>query len=106
MAKKQHGVKSQAIRDYLMTNASAGVSDVVNALKALGISVSKQMVSTIRMRMGAAPKKRGRKKKSKGARKGGAMISLGILVQAKRLADQLGGVEKAKQAMDALAKLQ
>jgi hypothetical protein len=106
MAKKKRGVKSQAIRDYLTANIEAGVSDVVGALKQMGVSVSKQMVSTIRMRMKGAPKKRGPKKKRKGAKKNGAMVSLGILMQAKRLADQLGGVEKAKEAMDALAKLQ
>src|SRR5688572_13908076 len=106
MAKKKRGVKSQAIRDYLMTNVEAGVSDVVSALKQTGIAVSKQMVSTIRMRMKGTPKKRGPKKKRTGAKKQGAMVSIGILLQAKKLADQLGGVEKAKEAMDALAKLQ
>jgi hypothetical protein len=34
------------------------------------------------------------------------MISRGVLMQAKKLAESLGGVEKAKEAMDALATLQ
>jgi len=60
------------------------------------------------MKMNAASKKRGRKKKRKGAgaKQNDAMLSLGLLMQAKKLADQLGGIEQAKAAMDALAKLQ
>jgi hypothetical protein len=106
MAKAKHGAKSQAIREYLTANSAAKGNDVVAALKANGIKVSSQMVSTIKARMGAGPKKRGRRKKSASAKRNGAMISLGVLVQAKKLAESLGGVEKAKEAMDALAKLQ
>lgn len=105
MAKAKHGEKSQAIRAHLTANPTATGSEVVEALKAKGLRVSKQAVSTVRGRMAAKPKKRGRRKK-RAVGKNGAMVSLGVLVQAKKLAESLGGVRKAKEALDALAKLQ
>lgn len=105
MAKLPRGAKSQAIRDELTANPAAMPKEVVATLKAKGIKVTGQMVSTLRGKMvGGGKKQRGRKKKASG---GGAgdQVSLGVLLQAKKLADQLGGVVKAKAALDALAKL-
>ncbi len=105
MAKLARGVKSQAIRDYFTTSPNAMPKEVVAALKEKGLKVSSQNVSTIKGKLSAGgKKKRGRPKGA--AKRNGSMIALETLVRAKKLADQLGGIDKAKQAMDALAKLQ
>jgi hypothetical protein len=98
--------KSQAIMDYLKNARRAKPATVVAALAEKGIEVTPQYVSSIRSA------KRAKKKGKRGGQNGAATasasdkVSLGVLVQAKRLADQLGGVSKAKEALDALAKLQ
>lgn len=105
MAKQEHGAKTQAVRDYITANPTAATNDVVAALKATGMKVSKPMIYAVKAKLGTTPKKRGRKKGSV-ARKNGQMISLDMLIKAKKMVEQFGSVEKAKEAMDALAKLQ
>ena len=105
MAKPPRGAMSQAIRDELAANPTAMPKDVMATLKAKGIQVTGQMVSSIRGKMAGGGKKKRRRKK-KAAAVAGDQVSMSVLVQAKRLADQLGGVAKAKVALDALTKLQ
>lgn len=97
--------KSQAVRDYLKTNRNAMPKDVVEALKAQGIEVSAQTVSTAKFMM----KRKRRGKRAAGGRKSsagnGEMVSVSALLDAKKLIDKLGGIEKAKSALEALSKL-
>jgi hypothetical protein len=85
--------------------------DVIAALDVEGISVSFAQVGQVLKGMGM---RRRRGRKGHGGRTGtgraaashaSEIISLEALIAAKKLADQLGGVQAAKQAMDALAKL-
>lgn len=101
MAKLQRGAKSQAIREQLEANPQATPKEVVAALKSQRIKVSSQMVSTLKAKMKGGAKK-GRRKKAAGNGK----FDIDTLIRAKKLAELLGGVEKAKVAIDALAKLQ
>jgi hypothetical protein len=103
MAKKKVN-KSQAIRDYIEANPDAGPTEVAAALKKERIIVSPAMVSTVKL---ASKKKgRGRKKAAGGAKPASDKIALSSLIQAKKMAESLGGVEKAQTALAALAKLQ
>jgi hypothetical protein len=65
--------------------------DVVAALKSQRVKVSSAQVYNVKATNGA-PKRRGRDK-------------FAALIEAKKLADKLGGVEKAREALNALAKL-
>lgn len=108
--KKSDGVnKSQEIRDYMTANPDAGPQAVSKAMAGKGIEVSAQFVSTIKSmdkKKTGGPKKRGRKPGSvKTKTTPNDKISAQTLFQAKKLADQLGGVHKAKIALDALARL-
>ena len=103
---KSKGVsKSQAIRDMLRQDPNSSPRAVSEALGKKGVKVSPGFVSTIKT---GAKKKRRRVKKRAGraARPAGDTVSVSALVQSKRLADQLGGVDKAQDALSALAKLQ
>lgn len=108
MAKKSEKSpgKAATIRQYMKDNPKAGPQAVAAALKEQGIVCTPAYVSTIK----SLARKRGRKR----GRKAGVAaavatpvegLSINLLVQAKKLASQLGGVAQAKAAIDALAKL-
>ena len=109
MAKRKVN-KTQAVKDFLAENPDAATNDVVAAMKAKGIVVSANYVSTIK----SSVKGKGKGKKKVAAKKKGApkkqeatddKILLSALKEAKKLAERLGGIEEAKQAISALAQL-
>jgi hypothetical protein len=86
--------------------------DVVASLREEGIDVTSAQVSQVLKGMGMRRRRRGRKPAGERTARGRAVqadastsLSLDALIAAKKLADQLGGVQAAKQAMDALARL-
>src|SRR5690242_1685669 len=97
--------KSATIRDYKAVNPSATPKEVAEALEKSGVSVSAQFVSTVL----SNAKKKGGKVGTRG-RKPGRPVAVPVgdlqqLIQVKKLVDQMGGVEKAKAAVDVLARL-
>jgi len=115
MAKKKARVnKSQAIRDFLAANPDAAPKDVEVALAKEGIKVSSALICTVKSKVKAKgkPKKAATKKKTAAKKKVATTkppasdeISLSALLGAKKLAQQLGGVEAAKKAINALGQL-
>jgi hypothetical protein len=108
MAKKSAGGpnKSEVIRKYKADNPKQGPKEISEALGKTGFKVSPAFISTVlsnaRRKSGKPGRKRGRvAKASVTASKGG----FGDLIHAKRLVDQIGSVEQAKAALDALAKI-
>lgn len=105
MARKAGGPsKSKAIRDYKADNEDAGPKAIAEALAKDGIKVSAGFVSTV---LSNARKKA---RKGRRGRRGGRppmarRANLDQLVQAKKLVDTMGGVDKARQALDVLARL-
>ena len=97
MARHKRGAKSAAIREFLEANPGAMPKDVVGALKAKGLRVSSQMVSVLKGKLNG----------SSGTRQGRRVgnLNLDSLIEAKKLADRLGGVAKAQEALAVLAKL-
>jgi len=78
--------------------------DVIQTLEQRGVMVTSGQVSTVLASMGK--KRRGRRGRRPAAVVAVAStLSLDSLIAAKRLADQLGGVQAAKTAVDALARL-
>ncbi|HVA45286.1 MAG TPA: hypothetical protein VNH11_02770 [Pirellulales bacterium] len=100
--------KSTNIRRYMAHNPEAGPKRIRQGLADEGIHVSAALVNRIKYGAGAGGKKkrRGRKPKAAAASaNGGGTLSLENLLAAKKLVVQLGSVESAKQAVDALARL-
>ena len=86
--------------------------DVIATLAERGVTASSAQVSQVLTAMGMRRRRRRRKGAAGAARagrrsssRGGEMLQLKHLLAAKRLCDQVGGVEAAKTALDALAKL-
>jgi hypothetical protein len=76
---------------------SARPRDVIAALKKQGVKVTSAQVSTLR-----------RKSSANGAHRRGdaaGVVSLAHLLAAKQLAERLGGIPVARQALDSLARL-
>jgi hypothetical protein len=96
--------KAQAVRDaFEKQGADARPKDVIAALKAKGISVAPAQVSNIKASL---RKKKGAKKKTTAAAHSNGQLSLESLLEAKKLAVRLGGVDVALTALTALSKLQ
>src|SRR5829696_8310970 len=101
-SRKGGPTKSQLIRDYMDANPNDGPQAVAAALKtAHGLSVTPQFVSTVKSNAKRKNGKRGRKPgrpaaAAASANGGGAKLSIDVLMAAKRFAQQLGGVGKAK----------
>jgi len=122
MAKKSGGVsKSGAIRDYYAANPKAKPMEVSAKLAEQGIEVTPAFVSTVRStdkrksKSGRkASKKRSVKRSARVASKAttprstkGASgeVSLDSLLKVKRIVEEMGGVDDAKNALTALEKL-
>jgi hypothetical protein len=93
--------KSQAIRDYLKTNPTATPTVIQQDLLREGVRVGYSLISQVKYKGGGS-----RKAKRGAGRKGSANISMDDLVSAKQIADRMGGVDRAKQALMLLERLQ
>jgi hypothetical protein len=99
MARKSGGQnRSAAIRAYRDKNPDAKPKAVSEGLAKEGVKVSPGYVSTV---LSNQRRKGGKRRK----KRGGAGSGYADLVQAKRLADAMGGVEKARAALNALSKI-
>lgn len=98
MARKSGGQnRSAAIRAYKEKNPDAKPKAVAEGLAKEGVKVSAGYVSTV---LSNQRRKGGKRRKKRGGSAGYA-----DLVQAKRLADAMGGVDKARAALSALSKI-
>ena len=104
------GSKAAAIRSAAKSlGKKVRPRDVIAKLKEQGIAVTSAQVSTTLKRMGMRPKGQDRKARAAAAASpaanGSRSITINDLIAAKKLVEQLGGVEAASQALSALAKL-
>jgi hypothetical protein len=110
--RRRRGNKSALIREYFEAHPSAGPTEVVTALSEKKVKVTPTLVSNVKSRMlnGGSPTaksgRRGRPGRPGRRPVGEATFSMSLLVEAKRLADQAGSLDAARQAIDALSKLQ
>jgi hypothetical protein len=102
MARKRGQNSSAAIRAYKGKNPDARPKAVAEGLAKEGVKVTPGYVSTVLSNERRKSGKKGKKKKKKG---GGAGRAYADLVQAKRLSDAMGGIDKARSALNALAKI-
>ena len=106
--------KSQAVRDYLAEHPTAMPKEIAPAVKsAHGLDVSPQMISMIKSNFGKKGPRRRRKTNAEGAapakaagRKGNSpRFTIEDLITAKKLAQTMGGIPRAQEALAALVRL-
>ena len=97
MAKKKSQNKTQAIKQYMEEHPDAGPKKVAEALSKAGIKVSAQYVSTI--------KSNHKRRQPSLGKLEDCDIPLSSILAAKRLVEQVGGVDEARAALEALTLL-
>jgi len=108
MAKLKRGEKTKAVRDYMATNPSASPKEIVAGLAATGMKIKLGLANSLKYGR-KARQKRGRRKTPSiriAARhtKNGS-VTVEQLIEVKKLADFLGGLDQIRAALDALEQL-
>ena len=118
MAKKGSFNRTEKVREYVTNNPDHSISETESALENQGIKVSRSLISQVRKALGVKQsgvkksrkrkmtRKRATRKKAVAARATSAKaITADDLYEAKKLADELGGISRVREALDALEKL-
>jgi len=105
------GSKSDAVRAYLASNPDASPATVAEALKKKGVKISVSLAAAVKY--AKKGKKAGRPMGRRGPGRprmatrasGNGSLNMDALVEAKRLADRMGGIDAAREALALLAQL-
>jgi len=95
MAKRRHN-KSALIREIQAEKPDATAKEIVDALAAKRVKVTAAYIYALKAKKGTA---------KNGKPKPAALDGVEALVRAKKMADALGGVDKARELLAALAQL-
>jgi len=102
----KRGARSQAVRDYLDENPQATPKQVVDGLKAKGMTVKKTLVTGIKYKKPGKPARRRAPSVHAAARRSsGAKLTIEQLLEVKQMADSLGGTSQMRQALETLEQL-
>ncbi len=103
------GSKTAAIKACLAANPKKGPKEIAELLKADGWDVKPQNISVVKSALKAKKKEKKASAPAPEAKAGPVVpkdaVSVGLLVKAKKLVKELGGVAEAKAALNALAQL-
>ena len=105
---------SDAIRDFIAANPSASRPEIRDTLQAQGVAVSNSLVNAVFMKVkkgGSMSAKRGPGRPKAAPRaaapaSSGGNMSAAELINAKQLVDQIGGIDKVREALALLEQLQ
>jgi hypothetical protein len=109
MAKLKRGEKTRAVREYIGANPEASPKEIVAGLATTGMKIKLGLASSLKY----GKRKSGRRKTPSvrmAARKAGRQAANGAvtveqLIEVKRFADSLGGLDHVRTALDALQQL-
>jgi len=121
MAKKGNVTRTEKVTEYVRQHPDESISEVLTVMRQRGIQVSRSVVSQVRKSLGVtqaggtmkkSAKKKAAKKKGSSSATAGArssveaqVITADDLYEAKKLSEELGGVERLREALDALERL-
>jgi|SRR5579872_962685 len=106
MARMKRGARTQLVRNYLAEHPDASPKMVVEGLKERGIKVKITLVNGIKYKTAKPGKRRRAAAVRIAARKTHSFGSaFEQLIEVKRLADSLGGIENVRHALDMLEQL-
>jgi hypothetical protein len=95
MAKRKHN-KSALIREYMAKKPDASAKEIVDALAGKRVKVTAAYIYALKAKNG---------KPKAGKAKSAALGGVDVLVKAKKMADQLGGIDQARELLATLAQL-
>lgn len=93
--KKKKVNMSEAIRDYAKAHTNASTSEIVAGLAEMGVKVTPQLVSNVRLRGGI--KRKGRPRN--------VDLDIDTLLELNVVVKRVGGIEQAHRALDKLLNL-
>jgi hypothetical protein len=99
---KAQSSKSQVIRDLFTENPVMSAADVMKVMTAKKMNVSKNLIYQIKTKM-KAKKPRTVRGNVNGAGHTSSLDPVTLIMRAKELADQAGGIQKLKQLVEVLA---
>ena len=108
MAKKTAVNKSQAIRDALAANPDKSPSEIAELLKADGITITAQYVSTIKSNAKIKTRRRVVARRGRPARRGGgggAGSNMSTMDAALALIRSAGGLQQAKDVLSTIEQI-
>ncbi|MBI1902590.1 MAG: hypothetical protein HYS13_15925 [Planctomycetia bacterium] len=108
MKRRRRLNKSHEIRDYKRLHRGAGPTAIAEALTARGIKVSPSQVSTALFNAKKLKRRGRRVAASANGRRGrrpAKTLSADLLLATKRVADQLGGIDRVRSALELLERL-
>lgn len=98
--------KSQAIRDFASAHPSAKPREIAEGLKKSGLEVKAQFISNVLSKAKqATPKNTKVSKVRRASKPSSGNLSVESLLTMKKAIDQVGGLDEAKAAIDAIDKL-
>ena len=105
MAKKAAVNKSQAIRDALAANPSKSPSEIAELLKADGITITAQYVSTIKSNAKIKTRRKVVARRGRPARGGALGAGMSTMDAALALIKSAGGLEQAKNVLSTIEQI-
>jgi hypothetical protein len=104
MARLKRGVKTKAARDYIAVNPTASPKEIVAGLAATGMKIKLGLANGVKYGK-RRPGRRKARTVASAARKTHASngaVSVAQLIELKRLADSIGGIEHVRTALETL----
>ncbi|WP_020474524.1 hypothetical protein [Zavarzinella formosa] len=95
--------RSQAVRDYLKENPTAGSKDIIDALGAKGIKIAPTLIYFVKSQLSKAKRKVKREQVAEETKLTPARNPVEVVAQVKVLARELGGIKNLKKLVDLLA---
>jgi hypothetical protein len=101
MPRLKRGLRSEAIREYVVANPKDGPAEIVEAMKKQGIKVTRGLASNVKYG-GNRRKQKKRTMHSAARRTKKGSLTVEQLLEVKRLSESLGGLDRVQLALDAL----
>jgi hypothetical protein len=106
MARMKRGAKTQAVRDYIAENPDANPKAIVAGLKEKGVTVKLGLANSVKYSKRSKGRKRSAPAPHAAARRiKTGRVTVAQLIEVKRFAESVGGMEELRRAIDLLEQL-
>ena len=107
MAKLKRGEKTKAVREFIAANPAASPKEIVAGLASTGMKIKIGLANSLKY----GKRKPGRRRKptvasaARRAHTSNGAVTFDQLIEVKRFADSIGGIEQVRSALEALEML-
>jgi hypothetical protein len=105
MARLKRGEKTKAVREFLAANPTASPKEIVTGLAATGMKIKLGLANSLKYGKRKPGRRRAPTVAAAARRSSNGAVTVDQLVEVKRLADSLGGIEHVRAALETLESL-